>query len=178
MAETTKSTIFLVALLLSAVFITGITSLTHSVKAQTTVGQHIAAGLKSINDQIVAVGQSFVKESVKGGIGFIKSVGSLLGVHDVEDHVGAANQDLAKGNTTGVSSELRMANKALLNDSTVLYGLGQDLSQIAVNGSAVPDTNNRLLLAAIGTDLKNLALNSEGIRANSTTGANSSTVSK
>jgi len=37
------------------------------------------------------------------------------------------------------------------------------------------------MLSAIGTDLKNIALNSEGVRANSTsnsTGASNSTVSK
>ena len=178
MSETTKSTIFLVALLLSAAFLTGITSLAHTVKAQTTIGQHISANLKSITDQIVAGGESVVRDSEKVGVAFLKSAGALFGVHDIADHVTAASHDLANGDATGASSELKMANRALLNDSSFLYGLGQIESKIAENSTAVPNVNDRLLLAAIGADLRNVALNSEGIRGNSTTGTNSSMVSK
>ena len=176
MRNATKYTIFLTTLLFSAAFLIGITSNTHYIRAQTTIGGPIEAGIKSITDQIVAGGQSIVRESVKGGVGFLNSVRALFGVHDIGDHITALSHDLANGNNTGASSELKMANKALLSDSTLLYGLGQIESKIAQNSTAVPNVNDRLLLAAIGDDLKNVALNSEGIRANSTT--NSSTISK
>jgi len=96
-------------------------------------------------------------------------------------HINAANQDLAKSNTTGAASELKQVDKALLNDSSLTYGLGQRISQIAQNNSAPMDSHSREQLSALGTTLKNLALNSEGVRANSTSntaGASNSTVSK
>ena len=49
-------------------------------------------------------------------------------------------QGLTKGNITGASLELKAVNKALLNDSGTLYGLGQRISQIAQNSSASIDS--------------------------------------
>jgi len=96
-------------------------------------------------------------------------------------HINAANQDLAKSNNAGVASELKQANKALKNDGSLMYDLAQRISQIAQNNSAPMDSHSREQLSALGTTLKNLALNSEGVRANSTSntaGASNSTVSK
>ena len=96
-------------------------------------------------------------------------------------HINAANQDLAKSNNDGVASELKQANKALKNDGSLMYDLAQRISQIAQNNSAPMDSHSRERLSALGTTLKNLALNSEGVRANSTSntaGASNSTVSK
>ena len=163
------SEILALLLVFSAALLTGITSVVTTAKAQTTVGEHLTAAFKNINDQIVAGGQSVVKQSVKGGIGFLKHIGSVFGVHDIEDHINVADQDLTKGNITGASLELKAVNKALLNDSGTLYGLGQRISQIAQNSSASIDSYTKQLLSAIRLDLKNLSFNMEGIRANSTT---------
>src|SRR5215470_4396171 len=165
------SEILALLLLFSAALLTGITSIVTTAKAQTIVGEHLTAALKNINDQIVAGGQSVVKQSIKGGIGFLKHIASVFGVHDIEDHINVAGQDLTKGNTTGASLELKAVNKALLNDSGTLYGLGQRISQIAQNSSASVDNYTKQLLSAIGLDMKNLSLNMEGIRVNSTTPA-------
>jgi hypothetical protein len=163
--------ILALVLLFSAALLTGITSVTTTAKAQTTVGGHLTAALKIINDKIVEGGQSVVKQSVKGGIGFLKHIASIFGVHDIEDHTNVAGQDLTKGNTTGASSELKTVNKALLNDSGTLYGLGQRISQIAQNSSASINSYTKQLLSAIGLDLKNLSFNMEGIHTTSTTAA-------
>jgi hypothetical protein len=45
---------------------------------------------------------------------FLKHGASFFGVHDLEDHITATSHDLAKGNTKGASSELKMVNKGLL----------------------------------------------------------------
>jgi hypothetical protein len=74
---------------------------------------------------------------------------------------------LAKRNTLGASLELKQIDKGLLNDSSLMYGLGQRIAQIAQNNSAAIDSHSREQLSAIGADLKNLALNSVGTRANS-----------
>ena len=78
MIETSKSAILVVGLLISAALLTGTTSVTKSAKAQTTVGGHMAAALKIINDQIVAGGQNVVKQTTRRGIGFLKQVASFL----------------------------------------------------------------------------------------------------
>ena len=117
----------------------------------------------------------------KGGVGFLKSAASFVGLHYKQLHINAPNQDLAKINNAGVASELKHANKALKNDGSLMYGLGQRVSQFAQNNSAPMDSPSREQLSALGTTLKNLALNSEGVRANSTSntaGESSSTVSK
>jgi len=163
--------ILALVLLFSAALLMGIASVTTTAKAQTTMEGHLTTALKNINDQIVAGGQSVVKQSIKGGIGFLKHIASVFGVHDIEDHINVAGQDLTKGNTTGASSELKAVNKALLNDSGTLYGLGQRISQIAQNSSASVDNYTKQLLSAIGLDMKNLSFNMEGIRVNSTTPA-------
>ena len=87
---------------------------------------------------------------------------------------------MVKGDTAGAGTELKELNANFLNDSSLVYGLGQELSRIAQNNSAPMDIHSKQMLSAIGTDLKNIALNSEGVRANSTgnsTGASNSTVS-
>ena len=117
----------------------------------------------------------------KGGVGFLKSAASFVGLHYMQLHINAANQDLAKSNNAGVFSELKQANKALKNDGILMYGLGQRISQIAQNNSASMHSHSREQLSVLGTTLKNLALNCEGVRANSTSntaGASNSTVSK
>ena len=88
---------------------------------------------------------------------------------------------MAKGNTAGAGTEVKQLNANFLNDSSLVYGLGQEISRIAQNNSAPMDSHSKQMLSAIGTDLKNIALNSEGVRANSTsnsTGDSNSTVSK
>jgi len=136
--------------------------------------------LTNLGDQIVKGGDQVVNQIAKGGVGFLKSAASFVSLHDIQLHINAANQDLAKSNNAGVASELKQADKALKNDSSLMYGLGQRISQIA-NSSSAMDSHSREQLSAISNDLKNLALNSEGVRANSTrntAGASNFTVSK
>jgi hypothetical protein len=179
MSQITKSTILIVALLFSAVLLTTGTSATQPAKAQTTVGENMLGGLTNLRDQIVKGGNHVVDQITKGGIGFLTSVGSS--VPNARVHINAAYQDIVKGDSARAGTELKELNANFLNDSSLVYGLGQELSQIAQNTSAPMDSHSRQMLSAIGTDLKNVALNSEGVRANSTsnsTGASNSTVSK
>lgn len=179
MSQITKSGILIVALLLSTMMLGTVTSVVQSAKA--ALGENILGGLTNLGDQVVKGGNHVANQIVKGGVGFLKSAAAFVGIHNVQLRINAANQDLAKSNTTGAASELKQVDKALMNDSGLTYGLGQRVSQIAQNNSAAMDSHSREQLSAIGTDLKNLALNSVGIRANSTsytTGAGNSTVSK
>jgi|GEM_PF-1292600 hypothetical protein len=179
MSQITKSAIIVVALLSSTMLLSTATTAIQSAKA--ALGENILGGLTNFSDQIVKGGNHVVTQIAKGGAGFLKSAAAFVGIHNIQLHINAANQDLAKNNTTGASSELKQIDKALLNDSSLTYGLGQRINQIAQNNSAPMDNHSRLLLSAIGTDLKNLALNSVGMRANSTsntTGASNSTVPK
>jgi hypothetical protein len=155
------------------------TSITQSAKAQTTLGQNMLGELTNIRDQIVKGGNHVVDQITKGGIGFLTSVGASVPNERV--YINAAYQDMAKGNTAGAGTEVKQLNANFLNDSSLVYGLGQEISRIAQNNSAPMDSHSKQMLSAIGTDLKNLALNSEVVRANSTinsTGASNSTVSK
>jgi hypothetical protein len=179
MSQITKSTILIVALLFSAVLLTTGTSATEPAKAQTTVGENMLGGLTNIRDQIVKGGNHVVDQITKGGIRFLTSVGASVPNERV--YINAAYQDMAKGDTAGAGTELKQLNANFLNESSLVYGLGQEISQIAQNTSAPMDSHSKQMLSAIGTDLKNVALNSEGVRANSTsnsTGASNSTVPK
>jgi hypothetical protein len=69
--------------------------------------------LTNIGDQIVKGGDQVVNQIAKGGGGFLKSAASFVSLYDIELHINAANQDLAKSNNAGVASELKQANKAL-----------------------------------------------------------------
>ncbi|MDQ6667827.1 MAG: hypothetical protein M3Y53_06325 [Thermoproteota archaeon] len=179
MSQITKSAILVVVLLVSTMLLTTGTSTTQSAKAQTTVGETMLGGLTNVRDQIVKGGNHVVDQITKGGIRFLTSVGASVPNERV--YINAAYQDMAKGNTAGAGTELKQLNANFLNDSSLVYGLGQEISRIAQNNSAPMDSHSKQMLSAIGTDLKNLALNSEGVRANSTsnsTGASNSTVSK
>lgn len=105
-----------------------------------------------------------IDQITKEGIGFLTAVGS--NIPNVRVHVDRAYQDIIKGNTAGAGTELKELNANLLNDSRLIYGLDQELSQIAQNTSV--SSHSRQMLSAIGTALKNVALNSEGAVANST----------
>ena len=179
MSQMRKSAILVVALLVSTMLVTAGTSITQSAKAQPSVGENILGGLTNIRDQIVKGGNHVVDQITKGGIGFLASVGAS--VPSVRVHINTAYQDMVKGDTAGAGTELKELNANFLNDSSLVYGLGQELSRIAQNNSAPMDSHSKQMLSAIGTDLKNIALNSEGVRANSTsnsTGDSNSTVSK
>jgi CII-binding regulator of phage lambda lysogenization HflD len=88
----------------------------------------------------------------------LKSAASFVGLHYMQLHINAANQDLAKSNNAGVALKLKQANKALKNDSSLLDGLGQRISQIARNNSAPMHSHSREQLSALGTALKILLL--------------------
>jgi hypothetical protein len=179
MPQMRKSAILVVVVLVSTMLLTTGTSITQNAKAQPSVGENILGGLTNIRDQIVKGGNHVVDQITKGGIGFLTSLGANLPNERV--YINAAYQDMAKGNTAGAGTELKGLNANFLNDSDLVYGLGQELSRIAQNNSAAMDSHSKQMVSAIGTDLKNIALNSEGVRANSTsnsTGTSNSTVSK
>ena len=165
MSQITKSVILVVVLLVSTMLLTTGTSITQSAKAQTTLGQNMLGELTNIRDQVVKGGNHVVDQITKGGIGFLTSVGASVPNERV--YINAAYQDMAKGDTAGAGTELKQLNANFLNDSSLVYG-GQEVSQIAQNTSAPMDSHSKQMLSAIGDDLKNVALNSEGVRANST----------
>jgi hypothetical protein len=170
MFKITKSAVLLGALLLSSVMVSANAGVIQSAKAQTTVGGQMLSGLTNLGDQVVNGGNHIADQISKGGLGFLKSAAAFVGVHNIQLRINEENQDLAKGNTAGAVSALNEIDKALVNDSSLVYGLGQRISQLAQNSSAITDSNSREQLSAIGTDLKNLALNSVGAKASSTSG--------
>jgi len=170
MFKITKSAVLLGALLLSSVMVSANAGVIQSAKAQTTVGGQMLSGLTNLGDQVVNGGNHIADQISKGGLGFLKSAAAFVGVHNIQLRINEENQDLAKGNTAGAVSALNEIDKALVNDSSLVYGLGQRISQLAQNSSAITDSNSREQLSAIGTDLKNLALDSVGAKANSTSG--------
>jgi hypothetical protein len=170
MFKITKSAVLLAALLLSSVMVSTNAGVIQSAKAQTTVGGQIISGFTNLGDQVVKGGNNVAAQITKGGLGFLKSAAAFVGIHNVQLRINEENKDLAKGNTSGAVSELNQIDKVLVNDSSMMYGLGQRISQLAQNSSAITDSNSREQLSAIGTDLKNLALNSVGTKVNSTSG--------
>ena len=177
MSQIIKPAILIVALLLSTMLLSTATTGIQSAKA--ALSESVVGALTNLHDQIVKGGNHVVDQITKGGIGFLTSVGASVPNERV--YINAAYQDMAKGNTAGAGTELKQLNANFLNDSSLVYGLGQEVSLIAQNNSAPMDSHSKQMLSAIGTDLKNLALTSQGVRANSTsnsTGASNSTVSK
>ena len=73
----------------------------------------------------------------------MKSAASFVGLHYMQLHINAAVQDLAKGNNAGVSFKTKTANKALKDDGSLMYGIGQRISQIAQNNSVTMDSHSR-----------------------------------
>lgn len=170
MSQITKSSILILGSLLSILLPGTATTVLQPAKA--ALGETMLGGLTNLGDQIVKGGNHVVSQITKAGVGFLKSAAAFVGIHNIQLRINAANQDLAKNNVTGATSELKQLDKALLNDSSLTYGLGQRLSQIAQNNSAGIDSHSREQLSAIGNDLKNLALNSVGTKANSTSTSN------
>jgi hypothetical protein len=139
----------------------------------TTAGGQVIATAKQVRDEIVSGGQSIASQALKGGVGFLKTLGTLFGVHDVVDHVNTARQDLASGNTAGASAELNKVNAALKNDSITISGLGQEITSIAQNKSMSLNNNTRLIMTTVGNDLTNISLHMEGVDTTSASGSNS-----
>jgi hypothetical protein len=169
MFKTARSSVVIAALLLSSLMVStsaiGGAGFLQSAKAQTTAGEQILGGLTNLRDQIVKGGNHVADQITKGGLAGLKSAAAFVGIHNVQLYINSANKDLAKGNSSGAVSDLKRVDKALVNDSSLMYGLGQRISQLAQNSSAISDSHSRDQLAAIGTDLKNLALNTVGARA-------------
>lgn len=177
MSQIIKPAILIIALLLSTMLLSTATTGIQSAKA--ALSESVVGALTNLHDQIVKGGNHVVDQITKGGIGFLTSVAASVPNERV--YINAAYQDMAKGNTAGAGTELKQLNANFINDSSLVYGLGQEVSLIAQNNSAPMDSHSKQMLSAIGTDLKNLALTSQGVRANSTsnsTGASNSTVSK
>jgi hypothetical protein len=170
MSKITNLADLLAVLLLSSLVVSTGTGGAQSVKAQTTVGERLLTGLTNLGDQVVKGGNHVADQINKGGLGFLKSAAAFVGIHNIQLRINEENKALAKNNMSGATSELKQIDKALVNDSSLTYGLGQRISQLAQNSSAISDSHSREQLSAIGTDLKNLALNSVGAKANSTTG--------
>lgn len=162
MFKTTKPAYLLVALLLSGLMINASVGNTQSAKAQTAVGEQVLTGLTNLGDQVVKGGNHVADQITKGGLSFLKSAAAFVGIHNIQLRINEENKALAKGNTSGGASQLGQIDTALVNDSSLMYGLGQRISQLSQNSSAITDIHSKEQLSAIGTDLKNLALNSVG----------------
>src|SRR5947208_12192020 len=141
MSQITKSGILIVALLLSTMMLGTVTSAVQSAKA--ALGENILGGLTNLGDQVVKGGNHVVDQIAKGGLGFLKSAAAFVGIHNIQLRINEENQDLTKGNTAGAVSALNEIDKALVNDSSMMYGLGQRISQLAQNSSAITDSNSR-----------------------------------
>ena len=142
----------------------------------TTVGGQIIATEKQVRDQIINGGQHVASQALKGGVSFLKTLGTFFGVHDVVDHVNTARQDLASGNAAAATSELKKVDTALKNDSITISGLGQELNTISQNKSASLNGNNtRSILSTIGNDLSSISLQMEGVNMTSASNSNNST---
>jgi hypothetical protein len=170
MFKITKSSVLLGALLCYLVMVSTNAGAIQSAKAQTTVGGQALSGLTNLGDLVVKGGNHVTDQITKGGLDFLKSATASVGIHNIQVRINEENQDLATGNMSQAVSELNEIDKALVNDSSLTYGLGQRISQLAQNSSAITDSHSREELSAIGTDLKNLALNSVGAETNSTSG--------
>ena len=72
MSQITKSTILIVALLLSTMLLSTATTVIQSAKV--AIGETILGGLTNLNDQIVKGGNHVVNQIAKGGTGFLTSV--------------------------------------------------------------------------------------------------------
>jgi hypothetical protein len=106
-------------------------------KAKTTAVNKSFGGLTNLRDQTVKGGNHVEDQIAKRGLGFLKSAAASLGIHKVQFYINSANKDLAKGNTSGAASDLQRVDKALVNDTSLMYGLGQRISQLAQNSSAI-----------------------------------------
>ena len=170
MFKIAKSSVLLGALLCYLVMASTNAGVIQSAKAQTTVGGQALSSLTNLGDLVVKGGNHVTDQITKGGLGFLKSAAASVGIQDIQVLINEGNRDLAKGNISETVSELNEIDKALVNDSSLTYGLGQRISQLAQNSSAITDSHSREELSVIGTDLKNLALKSVGAETNSTSG--------
>ena len=141
----------------------GLTSAAIANAQPATIGGQMLTGASQLRDQIIGGGQHLVNEASKGGLAFLKGLGTITGIHDVEIHINAARQDLASGNTATASTELNKADMALKNDSITISGLGQEVTAIAQNKSVSLNDNTRSLLSTLGNDLSSISLQMEGV---------------
>jgi hypothetical protein len=155
----------LTALLLSAVLFTTGAGAFQSAKAQLNPGQSLLGTLTNARDQIVKGGNHVVDQISKGGTGFLSALGAAA--PGIRVHLDTAYQDMVNTDNAGARTELKQLYANFLNDSGTIYGLGQELNQIAQNNSAQTDSHTKQILAAIGTDLKQIALNTAA-KSNST----------
>jgi hypothetical protein len=152
----------------------GLTSAAIANAQPATIGGQMLTGASQLRDQIVGGGQYIVNEVSKGGLAFLKGLGTATGIHDVEIHINAARQDLANGNTATAATELNKADMALKNDSITISGLGEEVTAIAQNKSMSLNDNTRNLLSTLGNDLSSISLQMEGVNMTSR-GVNNST---
>jgi hypothetical protein len=151
----------------------GVTSAAIANAQPATLGGQMLSGASQLRDQIIGGGQHIVNGASKGGAAFLKGLGTITGIHDVEIRINAARQDLANGNTAAASTELNKADIALKNDSITISGLGQEVTAIAQNKSVALNDNTRSLLSTVGNDLSSISLQMEGVNMTSSGGNNS-----
>jgi hypothetical protein len=145
MIKATRSSVVIVALLLSSLIIstsTGRSRVFCSLPCQSTNNrsEQILGGLTNLRDQTVKRGNHVEDQIAKRGLGFLKSAAASLDIHKVQFYINSVNKDLAKVNTSGAVSDLQRVDEALVNDSSLMYGLRQRISQLAQNSSAISDS--------------------------------------
>jgi hypothetical protein len=160
----------LTTLILSTVLFTIGASSSQSARAQSN-NMHRTANLlgnfANFGDQVVKGGGHIADQITKGGAAFLATIAAS--VPNVRAHFDSTYQDIAKGDQAGAGTQLQQLYANFVNDSETVYGLGQEISQIAQNNSAHFDSHTKQILSGIGVDLKDIALGSS--KSNSTSNA-------
>lgn len=128
----------------------------------------------NFQNKIVKEGSHIVDQITKGGAGFLNSIAA--NITNARPHFDAIYQDIVKDNKTGADTQLKQLYAHFFNDSETAYGLGQELNQLAQSKSAQIDSHTKQIIAAIGTDLKDIALGyGKSNSTSNTTGVSNST---
>lgn len=147
----------LVAFVVSGALLTTGAGAFQSARAQTN-STGLFGTLASFKDQIVKGGSHIADQVTKGGVGFLSTIAA--NVPNVRVHFDTTYQDMVKNDKTGEGTQLKQLYANFLNDSETVYGLGQELNQLAQSKSTQTDSHTKQIISAVGTDLKNIALGS------------------
>ncbi len=159
------------ALIISAALFTS--GAFQSARAQTNNTGGLLGALANFHEQIVKGGSNIADQIGKGGASVLNSIAAA--VPNVRAHFDTTYQDIVKNDKSGAGTQLDQLYANYLNDSETVYGLGQELNQLAHSNSAQIDSHTKQIIAAVGTDLKDIAVGSgkTNSTSNSTSASNS-----
>lgn len=160
----------LTALILSTVLFTIGASGSQSALAQLNNmhrTRNLLGGVANLGDQVVQGGNHIADQITKGGAAFLATIAAS--VPNMRANFDSTYQDIVKEDNAGAGTQLQQLYANFVNDSETVYGLGQEISQIAQNNSAHFNSHTKQMLSGIGIDLKDIALGSS--KSNSTSNA-------